>query len=324
MKEIKWNSIFAEEIACYLRLRESQGHTICKDRTVLITLDTCLVRLQSTKKSIPPETVEQWLRSLPRDMCVNTKIVYLSHYRQFAGYLHTLGYPAFVPESPLPDKTYVPYIFSDEEMTKLIAAADDRIQTVRKNGLVGAVQFSLLLRMLYSCGLRLNEALLLKIGDIDTENGVLLIQNAKGNKDRLVPMHPSLASALRLYMGQSPALPETYLFPSKNGVPHPQLWARNLFCQCLKIAGIEKPEMPPYVRNICLHCIRHSFAVASFRQLQQNGHDLYDEVPILSTYLGHENIHGTQRYLHMTEMNGADILRYMESMNDSIFPEVTL
>ena len=50
--------------------------------------------------------------------------------------------------------------------------------------------------------------------------------------------------------------------------------------------------------------------------------DLYDEIPILSTYLGHENIHGTERYLHMTEVNGTDILRCMESLNDNIFPEV--
>ena len=82
--------------------------------------------------------------------------------------------------------------------------------------------------------------------------------------------------------------------------------------------------MAPYARNICLHCIRHSFAVASFRQLQQNGYDLYEEVPILSTYLGHENIYGTEQYLHMTQMNGTAILHCMESLNNDIFPEVTL
>lgn len=322
MNETSWRSIFSDEIESYLRLRESQGHTSRKDRTVLKTVDHLLAQLNTAEKAISAETAEQWLQSLRKDMSVNTRIVYLSHYRQFAGYLHTLGYSAFVPESPLPEKTYIPYIFTEDEMALLIHAADSRVGSVRKSDKAAAVHFSVILRMLWGCGLRLNEVLLLKAGDVDTENGLILVRNAKGNKDRLIPMHSSLTAILCAYIRKYSIYPEMYLFPGRKEVPHQQGWARSLFCKCLELAGIEKPEMAPYARNICLHCIRHSFAAASFRQLQQNGHDLYDEVPILSTYLGHENIHGTERYLHMTEVNGTDILRCMESLNDDIFPEV--
>lgn len=323
-KDTVWNSILAEEMTDYLRLRESQGHINRKDRTVLKTVDHILVKLNISEKAISQETAEKWFHSLSAEMSVNTRIVYLSHFRQFSRYLNTLGYPTFVPESPLPEKIYIPYIFSEEEMVRLIHAADIRIGSVHKSGHTEAVQFSVILRLLWGCGLRLNEVLMLKVRDADTENGLLLIRNAKGNKDRLVPMHPSLTAVLGEYMREYSIDPEMYLFPGRKTRPHPQGWARTIFCNCLETAGIVKPKMAPYARNICLHCIRHSFAVASFRQLQQNGYDLYEEVPILSTYLGHENIYGTEQYLHMTQMNGTDILHCMESLNNDIFPEVTL
>ncbi len=323
MKEYVWKSIFSEEIESFLRLRESQGHTLRSDRGVMKMLDEYLTRINIAEKAISPETAENWVCSMSDKMCVNTIIVYISHYRQFAGYLSTLGYSAFIPEAPLPDKSYIPYIFSDEEMMRLINAADMHVMTAPKNGFRGAVQFAAVLRILWGCGLRLNEALLLKSRDVDLDEGIIIVRKSKGNKDRLVPMHITLTYAIRSYMKTYPMLPEDYIFHGKGGRPRSQAWARNNFCRCLTDAGIEKPVLPPYARNICLHCIRHSFAASSFRQLNQNGHEMYDEVPILSTYMGHERIYGTERYLHMTADNGADILRCMEKVNDEIFPEVT-
>ena len=59
-------------------------------------------------------------------------------------------------------------------------------------------------------------------------------------------------------------------------------------------------------------------------QLANDGVDVYSEVPILSTYLGHKNIYGTEKYLHMTASNGADILKKMADYNRGVFPEVGL
>lgn len=93
--------------------------------------------------------------------------------------------------------------------------------------------------------------------------------------------------------------------------------------KCVQYIGIEKPDLPKHSRNICLHCLRHSFAVAAFRQLNHNGLDMYNEIPVLSTYMGHENLYGTEHYLHMTAENSRDILDKMEVFNKGLFPEVT-
>ena len=68
--------------------------------------------------------------------------------------------------------------------------------------------------------------------------------------------------------------------------------------------------------------LRHTFAVTSFRRLDQAGRDMYDEIPVLSAYMGHDRIYGTEKYLHMTAENSADILGRMEHFNLGIFPEV--
>lgn len=71
-----------------------------------------------------------------------------------------------------------------------------------------------------------------------------------------------------------------------------------------------------------MHCLHHSFAVAAFRQMDNNGLDMYNEIPVLSTYMGHENLYGTEHYLHMTAENSRDILDKMEEFNKGLFPEV--
>ena len=63
--------------------------------------------------------------------------------------------------------------------------------------------------------------------------------------------------------------------------------------------------------------------MAAFRQLDSKGLDMYSEIPILSTYMGHENLYGTEHYLHMTTENSQDILAKMEEFNKGMFPEVS-
>ncbi|NDO69731.1 hypothetical protein FMM80_13995 [Schaedlerella arabinosiphila] len=59
-----------------------------------------------------------------------------------------------------------------------------------------------------------------------------------------------------------------------------------------------------------------------FRRLDNNGLDMYDEIPVLSTYMGHENLYGTEHYLHMPTENSRDILDKVEEFNKGLFPEV--
>jgi len=319
-------SVFADEILSYLALRESQGHQARRERHYFLTLDQYLQNVGAEEKALPSELVEGWLLSLPEETHINTKIVYVSHYTQFAKYLHTLGIMAFVPERPRDDRQYAPYIFSPPEMERIFAAVDSRITGSRYNDKTAGLQFPLILRLLYGCGLRLNEALCLRAGDVDLDAGVLLIRNAKGNKDRLVPMDPSLTEICRKYFiaAGKAAVSQSLLFENRKGEKRSQTWASSWFEWCLDAVGIEKPDLPRYNRNICLHCLRHTFAVDALRKQDLAGVDMYDAASFLSTYMGHNNIYSTQRYIHLSEQNSADIVSQNSAYTKGLFPEVPL
>ena len=324
-KPYEFESVFAPEFKGYLALRGSQGHQHLREAHYLKTLDKYIVSNNVTERSLTPATVEGWIQSLPPEMSVNTKIVYVSHYTQFAKYLGTLGIAAFIPERPIDDKTYSPYVFSDNEISRLFNAADNIAENTGSQTFAG-IEFPLILRLLYGCGLRLREALKLRVADVDLQTGVLMILNAKGNKDRLVPMDISLTKILRLFMITQRANAPTgsYLFPNRKGEQYADAIVRIWFNQALEKAGIIKPDLPRYSRNICLHCLRHTFAVSSFRKQDHAGVDMYAAAPYLSTYMGHKKIYGTQKYLHMTAENSADVIEQTSAYSSGLFPEVPI
>ena len=227
-----------------------------------------------------------------------------------------------MPEKAIGSRNYSPYIFHEDDLAALILAADTMVFSVSEKHRHNAACFSVMLRMYIGCGFRLNEIRLLKTKEVDLEHGIIYVLNAKGNRDRIVPMHQTLAESIKIYSISGIPQKENWFFPSGTGNPVSCSWIRNAFLKCIQYIGIEKPDLPKHARNICLHCLRHSFAVAAFRQLDNSGLDMYSEIPVLSTYMGHENLYGTEHYLHMTAENSRGILDKMEEFNRGLFPEV--
>lgn len=320
--DVKFESCLKEKMDDYLTLRENKGHRARKERHIIVSLDKYLQSIRLQEPVLLPSIVDGWLSSLPSELNVNTVNVYIAHYTQFAKYLRSFGYNVFIPEKSIGSKIYAPYIFHNDEVFALVKAADDMVGSSSEKQLHNAICFAVMIRMLVGCGFRLNEVRLLKTRDVDLERGIVYVKKAKGYRDRLVPMHESLTEILKVFARSS--IPEIggWLFPAVNGMPVSYSWIRKRFNICLEDIGIEKPNLPRHSRNICLHCLRHSYAVATFRKLDIDGIDLYSEIPILSTYMGHENLYGTEHYLHLTAENSQDILRRMEGFNKGLFPEV--
>jgi integrase len=319
MSRYDYSSVLKNEIVRYLDLRASQGKS-GKCRFVLFSLDQYLIEQEITSKSLPPHVVEDWISKWGRVSSPNTVRVRLSYYTGFAKYLHSLGMAAFVPDRPLPDKSYIPYIFSEKEMGDIFHAADNMKMD---HPTLTVVQFPMLLRLLYSCGLRLGEALRLRVTDIDEDSGVLRIWNGKGNKDRLVPMDETLSETLSLYCNA--VIPkgtgDAFIFASEKGGSRSFAWALQTFQRILREAGIDIPNLPVNSRNICLHCLRHTFAVNSFRKQTLSGVDSYAASPFLSMYLGHNDLIGTQVYLHMTAEASEDMCKAISEHTRGMFPE---
>lgn len=92
--------------------------------------------------------------------------------------------------------------------------------------------------------------------------------------------------------------------------------------RALEIAGIDRHPHPKQLRGVCVHCLRHTFAVHTLQLQSKRGIDRFYSVPILSTYMGHTDIYGTELYLRLTPECYEHIVDCAEKDTGDIFPEV--
>ena len=320
-----FSSILRKELSDFYALREAtlSKDTLAHDCTSLLVFDKYLADNGVSKKELSEKVVSGWMQSLTvgKRTLVN-KVVLI---RLFARYLNSIGVKAFIPEIPKSANDYVPYIFSDDEL-KSIFESSDNIVVVGNRASCPHMKFEIpmILRMLYGCGLRISEALSLKIGDVDFDGGILIMKYTKGDKQRLVPMHSSLTVMLRRYclamglMGKT----ESPLFPSAAyDVPMQKYVVRDKFTNILRETDISLKEKAKHKRGPCLHCFRHVFAFKSFAQAERVGRTVDESVPYLSTYLGHETLNGTEYYLRFSSDLFPDALEQFEDYTLDIFPE---
>ena len=163
---------------------------------------------------------------------------------------------------------YSPYIFSDEELELILASADNTIVKDKKACIYLPIEFPVILRLLFCCGLRIGETVRIKMKDADLENGVLRLVNTKGDKHRLVPMSEKMTDILSKYclamglVGNG----EVWLFPGNDRNDHiSDRSVKHRFERILKDNGIELKNRKKHERGPCLHCMRHVFAFKSFR-----------------------------------------------------------
>ena len=139
-----------------------------------------------------------------------------------------------------------------------------------------------ILSLVYSCGLRIGEALNLKITDIDSDRGFIHIKHAKGAKDRFVPLSDKTLVLLRGYYKSY--LPKNYLFEGQYGECYSQGSCRKILINALRGTGIKK--------SVTLHTLRHSFAT----HLLESGTDLR----YIQDILGHNSPKTTMIYTHVS------------------------
>ncbi|MEP1095132.1 MAG: site-specific tyrosine recombinase/integron integrase [Cyclobacteriaceae bacterium] len=154
-----------------------------------------------------------------------------------------------------------------------------------------------ILTTIYSAGLRMGEAMALKIGDIDSEHMRIWIRGGKGNKDRISVLSPHLLTVLRAYFLKY--RPQEYLFEGSEGGAYSASSVRKILQRAVTKAGI--------VKNVKPHTLRHSFAT----HLLEHGTNLR----YIQTLLGHTSAKTTEIYTHVSSRNLDEIkspLDYIE------------
>jgi len=177
----------------------------------------------------------------------------------------------------------IDYIYPDRQELKLpkVLAIED-IKKILNS--IQNLKHKTLISTIYSCGMRISEALNIKISDIDSKRMMVRIENSKGNRDREVMLSQNLLMLLREYY--KVYKPKKYIFEGQKGGKYTARSAENILKKALKDSKINK--------NASLHTLRHSYAT----HLIEQGTD----IRIVQELLGHKNIKTTQIYTHITDI----------------------
>lgn len=208
-----------------------------------------------------------------------------------------------VKHIPLPRNTprcrqsFQPYVYTDCDVARLLNA----INSWHSSHIEPCtIRTSLLL--LFGTGLRLCEALNLCLADVDLQQDLLTIRETKFYKTRWVPIGPDLAQVLRDYV-HAHHVPRgaelaTSLLVRRDGSPLTASDIRRAFTRLRSIAGVQRHDGVPNQPR--LHDLRATFAVRRLTTWYQQGANVQQLLPLLSTYLGHASVAATQVYLPMT------------------------
>jgi site-specific recombinase XerD len=213
------------------------------------------------------------------------------------GFVATSPLPPTVPICPPP---LTPYIYSTAELQRLLAATA-ALRTPRDPA--RALVFRTLLLLLYGTGMRIGEALALTCADVDLDQALVTIRQAKFFKTRLVPIGPTLTRELATYLHQCrprarPAGAAAAFFVTRAGRPLRYDSVCRGFGRLRQLAGVRRERTARYQPRI--HDVRHTMAVHRLIAWYRAGVDVQHRLPQLATYLGHVDLSATQRYLTMT------------------------
>jgi len=304
----------------FIAYKKMLGYKYETEARIMVTFKAYSIeRLQNGIVSLDERFMEGWC--MPHiNESRKSQSNRVSLLKQFAIYLNNKGYCVYVPKSiyNVENKEFIPYIFTDEEIMRILKTVD----AIPYHGWTNIDKvFPVLFRVLYGCGLRISEALSLKLKDIDIEKGTLTIYHGKNDKSRLVVMSPTLKDIFTDYMETvlKNNTPDEYVFARRSGKKRVHQQVASYFKVILW-----KAQIPYGGRGVGprLHDIRHTFCCHTLKQMIDRGMDMYCVLPVLSAYLGHTGIRSTEKYLRLTKSIYPDITASMSAYTAGVYPEV--
>ncbi|HXK50896.1 MAG TPA: tyrosine-type recombinase/integrase [Clostridiales bacterium] len=187
-----------------------------------------------------------------------------------------------LPRAKKPQK--LPTVLSEEEITTLLDQPEN-------------LKHKCILFLIYSGGLRISEAVKMRISDIDSTRNLIIVRGAKGKKDRTTLLSQKMLEMLRHYY--KVYKPKEYLFEGETGGQYSVTTIQKIFNKALAASGIRK--------KATVHSLRHSFAT----HLLERGTDLR----YIQELLGHGSSKTTERYTHITKKGMDNIVSPLDNLN---------
>jgi integrase/recombinase XerD len=195
---------------------------------------------------------------------------------------------------------FLPFVFSADQTRRLLGAASELLPSRS----LRPWTYCTLLSLLAVTGLRISEALALRLDDLTSDG--LVIRETKFRKSRLVPLHPSSDAALRGYLARRAAVAGAcdHVFVSLRSRPLFYQTVNAVFLALVRRLGLHPG---PGQRGPRIHDLRHSFAVRALESFPPDRHRVAAHMLALSTYMGHAKLASTYWYLHATPHLLADV-----------------
>jgi integrase len=299
-----FSSVLAPLLARYVNLKQTLGRSFDHAIRTLESLDRFLHKQAQEYSDLNAAAFQAWCQTQEHVTSGGRRRQMQEVYR-FCLYRRRTELQCFVPDPalfPKPDPRFQPYIFSAEEVAKLLRAASE-LERGPSSPLRPEV-FRLAIVLLFTTGIRRGELLRLTLGDYDRRNATLLIRESKFHKSRLLPLHDAIAEEIDRYLRAAaqqklPLSSDTALIRNviRGGRAYSgwglQSGLRPLLRKCSIFTS--KGRLPR------IQDFRHSHAVNALLRWYRQGAKVEAKLPLLATYMGHVSVVSTHYYLHWVE-----------------------
>jgi site-specific recombinase XerD len=325
-KIFEYSSVFAPFIRDFVYEKELQGFKATQLKWIFLEFDKFFTQTSKNDLFISSEDIKKWASSRT---CDKPSTLYQKYcaMADFCRYMCLLGYECYIPRRPRKrSANYTPTIFTHEQMRSIFNVCDNLVMKEHHAKSIMIIMPALI-RLLYSTGIRVSEALSILNKDINFERQVLVLNNTKNRCQRLVPVNESLEQVLKQYIKYRNRIPalgvtntDSHLFVSTIGKPCSRRTVLTYFHRILKECGIQRrcDQQGPMV-----HELRHTAAVHSLVKLTQAGLDMYCSLPLLATFMGHKKVMDTETYVRLTQEMYPEVLKMDAMVTDQVYSLIT-
>jgi integrase/recombinase XerD len=299
MTTTMFHSALAPAMNGFVAWRQSLGYQDHSLIPQLAHFDRYAIATEHRDAWLSRDLVDGWVAST-EGLKPRSRVSRLDVMRALGRYLVQTVPQTYVPATAglRRTSTFRPHIYTTTEIQALLTEASH----LTPAGALRPRTFVTLLGLLWCTGLRVSEALALRLTDVNLDDGTLLIRDSKFYKTRLVPLAADVTAALAAYAQARRQFrhrtdPDAPFFVNEWRRPCSYPVVVATFLGIARRSGIRGA---PGQRGPRLHDLRHSFAVYRLLAWYRDGGDVQARLPLLTTYLGHVCLVSTQVYLDIT------------------------
>lgn len=316
LDKYKFKSIFKDELNNFIKYKRSLGYDYEREIYRLKMIDTILNNLKMKSKKITKNTFNELIK---RNGMSDAN--YARQYgvtKDFCKYLISNSYKDIYYE----DKhfhvvnNYKPVIFSDDEIKLLFKTMDEYANNYKRQKYYKLFyMYSILFRLIYSCGLRVSEVINISLEDINFNDNSIKIIDSKRHISRIVIFSNSMGICLENYINKN-NISSGLLFINSKGHKIIKSGLRKYYREIINLANLNSKSH--------IHALRHVFANNALNQMLEKGYDENVAIVYLYKYMGHKSITETEYYLHFTNYNQQKIISNNDLLSKKLYEGVDL